>query len=62
VDVLPFGTEIPGWLRVNEDRVTELAGVIVNEVCTELPFRLAVIVAVVVVLTDAVVMGKDVRM
>jgi hypothetical protein len=36
--------------------------VIVNEVCTELPFRLAVMVAVVVVLTDAVVMGKDVRM
>jgi hypothetical protein len=34
----------------------------VNEVCTELPFRLAVIVGVVVVLTDAVVMGKDVRM
>jgi hypothetical protein len=62
LDVLPFGTEIPGWLRVNEDGVTELAGVIVNEVWTELPFKLAVMVAVVVVLTDAVVMGKDVRM
>ena len=60
--MLPFGTEIPGWLRVNEDGVTELAGVIVNEVWTELPFKLAVMVAVVVVLTDAVVMGKDVRM
>jgi len=34
----------------------------VNEVCTELPFRRAVMIAVVVVLTDAVVTGKDVRM
>jgi NhaP-type Na+/H+ or K+/H+ antiporter len=42
--------------------VTELAGVMVNGVCREPPFRLAVMVAALLVLTDAVVMGKDVRM
>jgi len=46
LDALPLDTDTPGWLRPNEERVTELAGMTVSVVWRELPFRLAVIVAV----------------
>ena len=62
LDALPFDTDTPGWLRPKEESITEPAGVSASVVCRELPFRLAVMVAVVLALTWLVVIVKLVRM